>query len=180
MPVKSQLSGLIVQLLGFTTIANDKFPVKKGIQSLGKTVVQLNIKLLDGRFLEQKKIIFTDKKGIGKLKLKETWALNFYQIEQIKRVRLVRRADGYYVQFVIKIERQVDVKPSGKTIDLDVGLKELYTESNGYSEPNPRFYRKGEKRLKFRQRRVSRKKKGSTNRKKAVNRLGRVHLKINK
>jgi len=53
MPVKSQLSGLIVQLLGFTTIANDKFPVKKGIQSLRKTVVQLNIKLLGGRFLKQ-------------------------------------------------------------------------------------------------------------------------------
>jgi hypothetical protein len=40
-------------LLGFTTIANDKFPVKKGIQSLRKTVVQLNIKLLGGRFLKQ-------------------------------------------------------------------------------------------------------------------------------
>jgi len=92
----------------------------------------------------------------------------------------VRRADGYYVQFVINIERQVDVKPSGKTIGLDVGLKEFYTDSNGYSEPNPRFYRKGEKRLKFRQRRVSSKKKGSTNRKKAVNRLGRVHLKISR
>jgi len=95
-------------------------------------------------------------------------------------VRLVRRADGYYVQFVIKIEHQVDVKPTGKTIGLDVGLKEFYTDSNGYSEPNPRFYRKGEKRLKFRQRRVSRTKKGSTNRKKAVNRLGRVHLKISR
>ena len=95
-------------------------------------------------------------------------------------MRLVRRADGYYVQFVIKIEPQVDVKPTGKTIGLDVGLKEFYTHSNGYSEPNPRFYRKGEKQLKFRQRRVSRKNKGSTNRKKAVNRLGRVHLKISR
>ncbi len=62
MPVKSQLSGLIVQLLGFTTIANDKFPVKKGIQSLRKTVVQLNIKLLGGRFLKQGNIFFIDKK----------------------------------------------------------------------------------------------------------------------
>jgi len=93
---------------------------------------------------------------------------------------VVRRADGYYVQFVIKIEHQVDVKPTGKTIGLDVGLEELYTDSKGDSEPNPRFYRKGEKRLKFRQRRVSRKKKGSTNRKKPVNRLGRVHFKISR
>jgi putative transposase len=39
----------------------------------------------------RKQITFTDKKGIGKLKLKGTWDLNFYQIDQIKRVRLVRR-----------------------------------------------------------------------------------------
>ncbi|WP_269546358.1 RNA-guided endonuclease InsQ/TnpB family protein [Coleofasciculus chthonoplastes] len=43
-----------------------------------------------------------------------------------------------------------------------------------------RFYRTSEKRLKFRQKRVSRKKKGSSNRKKAINRLGRVHLKISR
>jgi putative transposase len=99
---------------------------------------------------------------------------------------------GYYVQFLISAENQVETQrhllqlwepeqpsgsPTGKTIGLDVGLKEFYTDSNGHSEPNPRFYRTGEKRLKFYQRRVSRKKKGSINRKKAVNRLGRVHLK---
>ncbi|BAI91258.1 RNA-guided endonuclease InsQ/TnpB family protein [Limnospira platensis] len=63
---------------------------------------------------------------------------------------------------------------------MDVGLKEFYTDSNGHTEPNPRFYRKGESRLKFRQKRVSRKKKGSSNQKKAINRLGRVHLKISR
>lgn len=42
----------------------------------------------------RKQIIFTDKKGINKLKLKGTWDLNLYQLDQIKRVRLVRRADG--------------------------------------------------------------------------------------
>jgi hypothetical protein len=61
-----------------------------------------------------------------------------------------------------------------------VGLKEFYTDSNGHTEPNPKFYRIGEKRLKFRQRRVSGKKKGYANRKKAINRLGRVHLKISR
>jgi putative transposase len=95
-------------------------------------------------------------------------------------VRLVRRADGYYVQFVRRLDFQVDTNSTGRTIGLDVGLKEFYTDSNGHSEPNPRFYRKSEKRLKSRQRRVSRKKKGSTNRKKAINRLGRAHLKISR
>jgi putative transposase len=92
----------------------------------------------------------------------------------------VRRADGYYVQFLIRVENTADTQPAGKAIGLDVGLKEFYTDSNGHTEPNPRFYRVGEKRLKFNQRRVSRKKKGSANRRKAVNRLGRVHLKISR
>ncbi len=128
---------------------------------------------------DRRSINFIDKKGIGKLKLKGTWDLNFYPLEQIKRVRLVRRADGYYVQFLIRTENEVvDAKPTGKIVGLDVGLKEFYTDSNGHAEPNPKFYRTGEKRLKFRQRRLSRKKKGSANRKKAINRLGRVHLKI--
>jgi len=92
----------------------------------------------------------------------------------------VRRADGYYVQFLISADNKVDSEPTGKIIGLDVGLKEFYTDSSGHTEPNPRFYRTGEKRLKFRQRRISRKKKGSANRKKAINRLGRVHLKISR
>jgi putative transposase len=129
---------------------------------------------------DRQSITFTDKKGIGKLKLKGTWDLNFYQLDQIKRVRLVRRADGYYVQFLIRAENKVTSQPTGKTIGLDVGLVELYTDSNGHTEPNPKFYRTSEKRLKELQRRVSRKKKGSTNRRKAINRLGRVHLKISR
>jgi len=130
--------------------------------------------------LNRKQITFTDKKGIGKVKLKGTWDLNYYQLDQIKRVRLVRRADGYYVQFLVNTEDKVDVGLTGKMVGLDVGLLEFYTDSNGHTEPNPKFYRNGEKRLKFRQRRVSRKKKGSANRKRAINKLGRVHLKISR
>jgi putative transposase len=130
---------------------------------------------------DRRSINFIDKKGIGKLKFKGTWDLNFYPLEQIKRVRLVRRADGYYVQFIIRTDWEVvGMEPTGKIVGLDVGLKEFYTDSNGDTEPNPKFYRTSEKRLKFRQRRVSRKKKGSANRNKAINRLGRVHLKISR
>ncbi len=127
---------------------------------------------------KRKQITFTDKIGIGSLKLKGTWDLNFYQLGQIKRVRLVRRADGYYVQFLVDAENKVDTQLTGKMLGLDVGLKEFYTDSNGHTYPAPKFYRIGEKRLKFRQRRVSRKLKGSANRKKAINKLRRVHLRI--
>lgn len=91
--------------------------------------------------------------------------------KQIKRVRIVKRADGYYVQFCVAVDNNEKLEPSDANIGLDVGLKDFYTDSRGHTEPNPRFYRKGEQRLKFYQRRVSRKKKGSANRKKAINRL---------
>ncbi|WP_341735632.1 hypothetical protein [Microcoleus sp. CAWBG640] len=54
---------------------------------------------------DRKSIKFTDKKGIGKLKLKGTRDLHFYSCSQIKRVRLVKRASGVYVQFCIDVDR---------------------------------------------------------------------------
>ncbi|MEG4489147.1 transposase [Microcoleus sp. D2_18a_B4] len=127
-----------------------------------------------------KSINFTDKKGIGRLKLKGTRDLHFYQISQIKRVRLVKRADGVYVQFCVDVDRKENTEPSGTTIGLDVGLKEYYTDSNGTTVENPRFLRKGEKVLKRYGRRVSRKVKCSINRGKARQILGKRHLKISR
>jgi len=129
---------------------------------------------------DRKTITFTDKKGMGNFKLIETHDLHFYQVEQIKRVRLVKRADGYYCQFCIQVDVKQVVEPTGKTIGLDVGLNHFYTDSNGEKVDNPRYLRKSEKRLKRSQRRVSKKVKGSKNRKKAINRLGRRHLKVSR
>jgi len=133
-------------------------------------------KLADNR----KSITFTDKKGIGKLKLKGTRDLHFYQINQIKRVRLVKRADGVYVQFCIDVDRSENIEPTGNTVGLDVGLKEYYTDSDGTMVENPKFLRVGEKVLKRSQRRVSRRVKGSNNRGKARQILGKRHLKISR
>jgi putative transposase len=129
---------------------------------------------------DRKSITFTDKCGIGRLKMKGTRDLNFYDVSQIKRVRLVKRADGYYAQFCVSVDRTEQIPVTGKTIGLDVGLKEFYTDSNGEMVPNPRFLRKGEARLKRAQRLVSRKKKGGTNRRKARVVLGKRHLKISR
>jgi len=102
--------------------------------------------------------------------------LHFYQVNQIKRVRLVKRADGVYVQFCIDVERSENIEPTGNTVGLDVGLKEYYTDSNGTMVENPKFLRKGERILKRSQRRVSKKVKGSKNRGKARQILGKRHL----
>jgi putative transposase len=165
----------------FYSSCKKSIPGKKGYPKFQKNCRSVEYKTSGWTLSPDRRLInFIDKKGIGKLKLKGTWDLHYYQLNQIKRVRLVRRADGYYVQFLVSTENKVDVELTGKMIGLDVGLKEFYTDSNGHTEPNPKFYRKGEKRLKFKQCRVSRKKKGSANRRKAIKRLGRVHLKISR
>ena len=74
--------------------------------------------------------------------------MHFYQVKQIKRVRIVRRADGYYCQFCIDAERNIDSLPTKKTIGLDVGLNHFYTDSDGKQVENPRHLRKSEKALK--------------------------------
>jgi putative transposase len=165
----------------FYSNCKKSIPGKKGYPTFKKNCRSVEYKTSGWSLSSNRRqITFTDKKGIGKLKLKGTWDLNFYQLDQIKRVRLVRRADGYYVQFLVNTENKVDTELTGKMVGLDVGIKDFYTDSKGHTEPNPKFYRTGEKRLKFCQRRISRKKKGSANRKRSINRLGRVHLKISR
>lgn len=128
----------------------------------------------------RKSITITDKNGIGNLKIMGTRDLNFYQPEQIKRVRLVRRADGYYAQFAISVDRNLELLPTHQTVGLDVGVESFYTDSVGKKIENPRFYHTGERRLKRKQKLVSRKTKGSRNRNKARTILGKVHLKISR
>jgi putative transposase len=111
-----------------------KIPGKKGFPKFQKDNRSVEYKV-DGWKLadDRKSITFRDGIGIGRLKMKGTRDLNFYQPEQIKRVRLVKRADGYYVQFCIAVDRQETLHPTGRTIGLDVGLESFYTDSNGVS-----------------------------------------------
>ncbi|WP_414622529.1 RNA-guided endonuclease InsQ/TnpB family protein [Calothrix sp. CCY 0018] len=156
-------------------------PGKKGFPQFQKDCRSLEYKTSGWKLADNRKsITFTDKKGIGRLKLKGTRDLHFYQTDQIKRVRLVKRADGVYVQFCINVNRSENIEPTGNTVGLDVGLKEYYTDSNGKVIKNPTFLRISEKVLKRAQRHVSKKIKGSINRKKARQVLGKRHLKISR
>lgn len=158
-----------------------QIPGKKGFPRFKKEVRSVEYKTTGWKLAEDRKsITFTDGKQIGWLKLKGTRDLHFYQIDQIKRVRLVKRADGYYAQFAVSVERFESIEPSGKAIGLDVGLNNFYVDQNGNRVDNPRFLRKGERRIKQAHRRVSRKVKGSNNRRKARVVLGKRHLKISR
>ncbi len=125
-------------------------------------------------------ITFTDGCGIGRLKLvgNPNQRIQEFPVKQIKRVRIVRRADGYYCQFCVDTERKVEHTPSGRQLGIDVGLKAYLTDSEGTTVENPRHYRKAEKKLARLQRCLSHKQKKSANRKKARIRLAKQHLKV--
>jgi putative transposase len=127
-----------------------------------------------------KHITFTDGIGIGTLRLvgNKKQRVEAFPIKQIKRVRIVRRADGYYCQFGVEAERSVEHEPSGRPVGLDLGLRSYYTDSDGHTLDNPRYYRKAEKKLKRLHRRLSRKQKKSQNRKKARQQLAKAYLKV--
>ncbi|MFB2917327.1 RNA-guided endonuclease InsQ/TnpB family protein [Aerosakkonema funiforme] len=132
----------------------------------------------------RKYLILTDGFEIGQLKLIGTQDLHGYELSDIKRIRLVRRADGYYAQFCIAYNREIKTEPTKRMIGLDVGLTHFYTDSDGNKVDNPRYLRDSEKALKRLQRRVSRKfragQKPSKNYIKAKQKLAKKHLKVSR
>ena len=172
----------------FYANCNNKVPGKKGYPRFKRNTRSLEYKVSGWKLSSDKKYItFTDKKEIGTFKLIGSRDLKFYQLSQIKRVRIVRRADGYYVQFSVQLDPRDTVKPltpSQKAVGIDVGIKYFLADSQGNIEYNPRFYRKGERQLNYLNRNKSKKyKKGkpqSQNYHKARIRYARKHLKVSR
>jgi putative transposase len=163
-------------------------PGKKGYPKFKKHSRSVEYKVSGWKLSDNRKhITFTDKKGIGELKLIGSRNLNFYQIEQIKRVRILRRADGYYVQFSVQLDPRDTVKPitpSQKAVGIDVGIKYFLADSLGNIEPNPQFYRRGEQQLNRLNRRKSKKFRSCKPQSKNYHRARRLsalrHLKVNR
>jgi putative transposase len=128
----------------------------------------------------KRRITFTDKKGIGELKLLGKWDIHTYPVKSIKRVRIVKRADGFYIQFCLDIDLKQEPRTGNGEIGLDVGLEHFYSDSNGHHEPNPKFLRKAEKAIKHAQRQIYKKEKGKNQRRKARDRYARKHLRVSR
>ena len=101
---------------------------------------------------------------------------------KIGAVSISRTKTGkYFVSILvnpgIKQPEKQPITPE-TTVGIDVGIKDFAILSTGEKLPNPRHLKSSLQRLKVLSRRVSRKKKGSTNRKKAVKRLAIQHEKV--
>ncbi|NEO96688.1 MAG: transposase, partial [Moorea sp. SIO3G5] len=100
---------------------------------------------------------------------------------KIKTASITIKCDGYYLVLSLEDKTVTEVKPNinpDSIVGIDVGLKEFLTTSEGETIGIPQYYRKSQKRLRVIQKRVSRRKKGSKNRLKAIKQLGRQHKKV--
>ncbi len=85
---------------------------------------------------DRRQITFKDGIGIGTMKMMGTKSLHqdlcAYDLALIKRVRILRRADGDYAQFCLAVDRKESLKeslePTGRTLGLDMGLAKFYTK----------------------------------------------------
>jgi putative transposase len=95
-----------------------------------------------------------------------------------KTVIITREADGWYVCFSCA---DVPCKPlplSGQETGIDLGLESFATLADGSQIANPRIFRVAEMNLKWAQRRVARRKKGSRRRRKAVKLLAKAYQQV--
>lgn len=96
---------------------------------------------------------------------------------EIKTCTIKRKADGWYALFSSIV---ADAKPSeiNNPVGIDVGIKTFAALSTGEKIENPQFLRANERELKVAQRKVSRRKKGSHRRRKAVQHLKLIHQRV--
>jgi putative transposase len=84
----------------------------------------------------------------------------------------------YFVSITCEVGEIPKLPISNKSIGVDLGIKDFAVCSNGEKFDNPKHYQKLEKKLKFRQRQLSKKQKGSKSRDKQRKQVARIHEKI--
>lgn len=101
----------------------------------------------------------------------------------IRTVTIRRKADGWYLSVRLE-DKSVPNVPTIRpdevkaVLGVDVGIRKLAALSTGEMITNPRFAKQVERRKRIRQRRASRKLKGSNNRRKAYERLARLDQRV--
>jgi len=90
----------------------------------------------------------------------------------------VNPANQWHACFSCELDKKEVIHPSIESVGIDVGLEYFATLSNGEHIENPRCLAKSQNNLHKQQKRLSRKKKGSTNRRKQKLKVAMVHNKV--
>lgn len=113
---------------------------------------------------------------LGRLRLKERGYLPVAGVK-ILSATVSEQAGHWYVSVQVQQEQTVPVN-TGPVVGVDLGVKALATFSDGTVIPNPRHLKRRLKKLKRLHRMVSRRTKGSKNRKKAARKLANLYRKV--
>lgn len=181
-----------------------EFPFLKEIDSLALANVYLNLNSAYSKFFKNKqKFGFPKfkKKSSNKFSYKTNnqegsiaiinGKLKLPKLKSLIKVKLHRKFSGkiksviisknpsnqYFASILVETDIILPEKLDTK-IAIDLGIKEFAVCSNGEHIANPKFLQKSEGRLKYLQRCLSRKKKGSSNRRKARYKVAKIYNKI--
>ena len=98
-----------------------------------------------------------------------------------KRCTVKKMSSGKYYAFIDIDDKdvpKVEINQPEDCVAIDLGVSRFYTDENGNYVSSPRFLRRNLKKLRKAQRELSRKQKGSNNRRKARIKVARLHEKI--
>jgi putative transposase len=95
-----------------------------------------------------------------------------------KNATISKTPSGKYYASIVTEQDIAHAPLNGDKIGLDLGIKEFAITSSAEKFDNPKYFQKSLRRLKIRQRRLSRKEKGSNNRAKARLVVAKVHEKV--
>lgn len=114
---------------------------------------------------------------LGEIHLKEYGYLPSNGVKILSAI-VSEKAGRWFVS--LQVEQEItNPEPSvPHVVGVDVGINYLAVTSDGEVFDNPKVLRKAQKTLRIRQKAVSRKRKGSNNRRKAISKVARIHLRI--
>jgi len=99
-------------------------------------------------------------------------------VGKIMSATISERASWWWVSIQVDVPREQQLH-QGHAVGVDVGVKDLAVDSDGERFENQKPLRSALRTIKRLQRRVSRRLKGSKNRRKAVLKLARAHYRVN-
>ncbi|MBM7572432.1 RNA-guided endonuclease TnpB family protein [Aquibacillus albus] len=145
-----------------------KFKSKRHKQSYTTNVVNGNIQLLDSHIkLPKLKVV----------KIKQHRAIP--SAYKIKSCTLSMTASGkYYISILTEYEKVIENKEIEKVVGLDFAMDGLFVDSEGEKANYPKFYRQMLEKLAEEHRKLSRKKKGSSNWNKQRIRVAKIQEKV--
>jgi len=111
--------------------------------------------------------------NVGEIKIK--YHRDIPDNAKIKHVVVKCKLDKWYVCFQVELPDPAIVTHSGPGVGIDVGLKSLLALSDGTLVDNPRWLRSSLAELRIKQRRLSRRKKGSNRRRKATYQVAKLY-----